>query len=82
LQASVHAQADFCGLHPEEAGRLGLPDGATVLVSQGGEAVRLPLRVDARVPVGAAWVRAATEAVACLGPAMGPIDVAAAGEGR
>ncbi|MEJ2534914.1 MAG: NADH-quinone oxidoreductase subunit NuoG, partial [Gammaproteobacteria bacterium] len=65
LQASVHAEADFCGLHPDVAGRLGLSDGAQVLVSQGGETVRLPLRVDARVPVGAAWVRAATGAVAC-----------------
>jgi hypothetical protein len=51
-----------------------------VRVSQGGEAARLSLRVDPRVPAGAAWVRAATTAVVPLGAAMGPVYVVADGE--
>ncbi len=81
LQQTVHAGHGFIGLNPVDAERLGLAVGDTASVRQNGDTVELEVRVTPRVPVGGAWVRAATKESAVLGAAMGPIDITAAGSG-
>ena len=75
LQATVHGEEGFVGLNEADAERLGVADGETVRVSQGGDAVELSVRVTRQVPTGAAWVRAAVGAATVLGPAMGSLDI-------
>jgi NADH-quinone oxidoreductase subunit G len=80
LQKSVHADNGFIGLNPADGEALGLADGATASVSQGGDSVELTVRLTGNVPVGGAWVRAATKRGAVLGSAMGPVTVAPGGD--
>jgi len=79
LQGTVHADNRFLGLNPVDAEALGLAEGATARVNQGGDAVELTVRVSARVPAGGAWVRTATAEGAALGPAFGKLHVQPAG---
>jgi len=75
LQQTVHAQSDFVGLNPADAGRIGVADGGTALVEQqGGQAV-LAVRVSDAVPAGAVWLRSGTPAAEALGDAVGPVKV-------
>jgi NADH-quinone oxidoreductase subunit G len=79
LQQTLQAQQSFVGLNPDDAARLGLTEGASARVGQGGRHAELPVRVSARVPAGGVWLPAATCAARELGPAVAPIDVAPAG---
>jgi NADH-quinone oxidoreductase subunit G len=75
LQQTAHASNDFVGLNPADAARIGLAEGSTAGVRPGEALVKLPVRVSARVPVGAAWLRSATGVACQLGAATGPIQV-------
>jgi hypothetical protein len=50
-------------------------DGSAVRVRQGELQANLEASVDARVPVGGAWLRSATCATHALGNAIGPMAV-------
>jgi anaerobic selenocysteine-containing dehydrogenase len=65
----------FLGLNPADAGRLGLADGATARVEQGGQQAEFTVRTTTMVPKGGAWLRSATCATRMLGHAMAPIQV-------
>jgi NADH-quinone oxidoreductase subunit G len=78
LQQTVHAESNFVGLNPDDAGRKGLVDGHEVKVSQGDEHVILPVRLCGELPAGAVWVQSATAAGKALGDSFGPISVEAA----
>jgi len=78
LQLTVHAESNFVGLNPDDAGRKGLVDGHEVKVSQGDEHVILPVRLCSELPAGAVWVQSATDAAKALGDSFGPINVEAA----
>jgi NADH-quinone oxidoreductase subunit G len=78
LQQTVHAENDFVGLNPDDAGSKGLVDGHKVKVSQGSGQVTLPVRICNELPVGAVWVKSATDAGIALGDSFGPISVEAA----
>ena len=78
LQATGHAQNRFVALNPGQAQQLGVAGLDQVQVTQDGASLLLPLRLDERVPVGAAWLPAATALSASLGAAMGPLSVAPA----
>ncbi|MEO6064281.1 MAG: NADH-quinone oxidoreductase subunit NuoG, partial [Lysobacterales bacterium] len=58
LQATALAAAPVAALHPEDASALGLVDGMQVTVAQGEAYCELPLKIDARVARGAAWIPA------------------------
>jgi hypothetical protein len=75
LQQTVHAENAFVGLNPDDAGSRGLEDGRQVKVSQDGEQVTLPLRICNELPVGAVWVKSATDVAKTLGDSFGPISV-------
>jgi predicted molibdopterin-dependent oxidoreductase YjgC len=78
LQQTVHAENDFVGLNPDDAGRKGLADGHEVKVSQGSAHVILPVRLCSELPTGAVWVKSATDVSTTLGDSFGPISVEAA----
>jgi len=78
LQQTVHAESNFVGLNPDDAGRKGLVDGHEVKVSQGNEHVILPVRLCSELPAGAVWVQSATGVSKTLGDSFGPISVEAA----
>ena len=78
LQQTVHAENDFVGLNPDDAGRKGLVDGHEVKISQGAGSVVLPVRICSELPAGAVWVKCATGAGKMLGDSFGPISVEAA----
>jgi len=78
LQQTVHAENDFVGLNPDDAGSKGLVEGHKVKVSQGSGQKTLPVRICNELPVGAVWVKSATDAGSALGDSFGPISVEAA----
>jgi NADH-quinone oxidoreductase subunit G len=78
LQQTVHAETNYVGLNPDDAGRRGLADGHEVKVSQGNEHVILPVRLCSELPAGAVWVQSATGDSRTLGDSFGPISVEAA----
>ena len=78
LQQTVHAESNFVGLNPDDAGRKGLVEGHEVKVSQGGEHVILAVRLCGELPAGAVLVQSATGAGKALGDSFGPISVEAA----
>ena len=69
LQNTVHADVDWIGLNAADAARIGLADGASARVSQGG------MRISDRVPEGGAWLHSATCATRKFGHAFAPINV-------
>ena len=75
LQRTRHAQSDFLGLNAADAARLGLEEGATARVEQGGMTAEFSVTISDRVPEGGAWLRSATCASRKLGHAFGPISV-------
>jgi NADH-quinone oxidoreductase subunit G len=77
LQETVHAVNGFINLNPEDAGKLGLGDGAVARISQGDSSAELPVRLVAEIPPGVARLPAATHAHSQLGAAFGPITVTA-----
>ena len=78
LQQTVHAESNFVGLNPDDAGRKGFTDGHEVKVSQGSGHITLPVRICNELPAGAVWVKSATSAGVDLGDSFGPISVEAA----
>jgi NADH-quinone oxidoreductase subunit G len=58
--------------------QLGLRDGDSVRLSQGGDTVKLPAREDATLARGAVRVPAGHPLTTALGPMFGPITVAKA----
>ena len=56
LQATALAGTPSVALHPDDATASGLVDGMSVSVKQGSALCELPLKVDARVARGAAWI--------------------------
>ena len=78
LQQTVHAENNFVGLNPADAGSKGLVEGHEVKVSQGSAYLTLPVRIYNELPVGAVWVKTATDAGRALGDSFGPISVEAA----
>jgi len=77
LQQTVHADNAFVGLNPDDAGSRGLEDGREVKVSQTDGQITLPVRICNELPVGAVWVKSATDAAKALGDSFGPISVEA-----
>ncbi len=77
LQQTVHADNDFVGLSPDDAGSRGFADGTEVKVSQGGASAVLPVRICAELPAGAAWLKSAGNVSGQLGDSFGPISVEA-----
>ena len=77
LQKTVHADSDFVGLSPKDAGSRGLVEGREVKVGQGQGHVTLPLRIIEALPAGAVWVKSASVAGNELGDSFGPISVEA-----
>jgi len=78
LQQTVHAENTFVGLNRDDAGSKGLVEGREVKVSQGGGHIVLPVRICDELPVGAVWVKSATDVSSALGDSFGPISVEAA----
>ncbi len=77
LQQTALADNHFVGLNPDDAGSRGLVNGHKVKVSQADGQVTLPLRICKELPVGAVWVKCATNAGKALGDSFGPISVEA-----
>ncbi len=77
LQKTDHAETAFVGLSPNDAGSRGFLDGDKVKVSQGEHSIHLPVRICQELPVGAVWVKAATQSGRELGDSFGPISVEA-----
>lgn len=77
LQQTAHAETEFVGMNPDDAGSRGLLDGREVNVAQGGQSVVLPLRICRELPPGAVWLKGATPAGSELGDSFGPISVEA-----
>ena len=75
LQQTIHAGFNVIGLNPADAARLGLEDGATAKVNQGGPEAEFEVTISDRVPEGGAWLRSATCETRKLGSAFAPISV-------
>ena len=75
LQETIHAGYDVLGLNPADASRLGLQEGESARVSQGGPEIEFKVTVSDRVPEGGAWLRSATCSTRKLGQAFAPITV-------
>ena len=75
LQKTMNADTDFIGLNAADAGRIGLADGATARVSQGGMEGEFEVRISDRVPAGGAWLHSATCNTRKFGHAFAPINV-------
>jgi NADH-quinone oxidoreductase subunit G len=74
LQATPDHVAAGVRLAPAVAASLGLEDGSNVSVAQGDLRVTLPLRVDANIADGAAWIPAGVPG-SSRGPACGPVTI-------
>jgi NADH-quinone oxidoreductase subunit G len=74
LQATPDHVTAGVRLAPAVAARLGLEDGVSVSVAQGEHRVTLPLRVDANIADGAAWIPAGVPG-SSRGPACGPVTI-------
>jgi NADH-quinone oxidoreductase subunit G len=77
LQQTVHADNAWVGLNPDDAGSRGLVEDREVKVSQGDGQLLLPVRIFDELPVGAVWVKSATNVSNELGDSFGPISVEA-----
>jgi len=77
LQQTTHAENAYIGLNPDDAGSRGLVEGGEVNVKQGDGQVILPVRIFNELPVGAVWVKSATNVSHELGDSFGPISVEA-----
>jgi len=77
LQQTVHAENAWVGLNPNDAGSRGLVEDHEVKVSQGNGHITLPVRIFSELPVGAVWVKSATNVSNELGDSFGPISVEA-----
>jgi NADH-quinone oxidoreductase subunit G len=75
LQETAQAGNRFLGLNPEDAARLNLGDGDRARVVQGEGRAELEVKVSDRVPVGGAWLRAATDTTSGLECAYAPVTV-------
>jgi len=75
LQQTAHAENDFVGLNPDDAGSKGFAEGHEVTVSQGNGQTKLPVRICNELPVGAVWIKSATDASRVLGDSFGPVSV-------
>ena len=78
LQQTTHAENAYVGLNLDDAGSRGLVEGSEVKVKQGEGQVILPVRIFNELPVGAVWVKSATNVSNELGDSFGPISVEAA----
>jgi NADH-quinone oxidoreductase subunit G len=78
LQATGHGAEAVARIHPEEAARQGLAEGARVLATQGEHQAELPLELDPRVPPGTVWIPAGVEGSQGLGPSFGPVELVGA----
>jgi NADH-quinone oxidoreductase subunit G len=67
-------------LHPEDAGRLGLRDGARAEVTQGSQSTMVPVEVDDTLALGVGRLACAVAGSEALGPAIGPMQVSKARE--
>jgi NADH-quinone oxidoreductase subunit G len=67
LQQTADAEVSCVRLNPTDAARLGLGDSDRAVLDQGGKHVELPVRLDARIAEGGAWVAQASEAALVLG---------------
>jgi len=77
LQHTVHAENSWVGLNPDDAGSKGLVEDREVKVSQGNGHITLPVCIFNELPVGAVWVKSATNESNELGDSFGPISVEA-----
>lgn len=77
LQQTADAGDDAVHLNPRTAQALGLTEGGYAQVGQDGRVVRLAVRLDARVPEGAALIYGGRPATAGLGPRSGTLDLRA-----
>jgi NADH-quinone oxidoreductase subunit G len=73
LQAMADGADAVVRVNAAEAARLGLSD--NVRVTQGEATAVLPLKIDARVPDGAAWISAARPGSAALGACFGGVEL-------
>lgn len=78
LQQTVLADNGYIALNSADAARLGVADAEHVRVRQEGAEIILPLRQTDKVPVGGAWLKAATPEARGLGDSFGPVSVEAA----
>jgi len=77
LQQTAHAETAFVGLSTDDAGSRGLVEGRDIKVSQGNGHITVPLRICNELPVGAVWLKSATNVSCALGDSFGPISVEA-----
>lgn len=75
LQRTPLAEEFRLSLHPEQAAELGLVDGETVQVSQGGTQARVKVRLDDAIAPGCGRLPAAVAGSDHLGPQIGPMLV-------
>jgi len=78
LQQTTQAENAYVGLNPDDAGSRGLVEGSEVKVKQGEGQAILPVRIFNELPIGAVWVKCATNVSNELGDSFGPISVEAA----
>jgi NADH-quinone oxidoreductase subunit G len=62
LQKTTDADVNCVRLNPADASRLGLAEGDTAALQQGGKHVELPVVIDERIAEGAAWAAQASAA--------------------
>ena len=77
---ALQATADACNarrvrMNSTDALRLGLGEGDTVAIAQGGASVTLPLHLHPRIPEGVADIPMGLEETAALGAGFGSIEV-------
>jgi NADH-quinone oxidoreductase subunit G len=80
LQRSPLAEVCRLSLHPEQAARLGLSDGDVAAVTQGSRTTTLEVRLDDAVSVGCGRIPSGVAGSEPLGPQIGPLMVAKAGQ--
>jgi NADH-quinone oxidoreductase subunit G len=76
LQMTVDARPPVVGVPSELAAERGIADGALVRVTQGGNSIVLPARVDASLASNVLRIAAAHPLTAGLGPAFGRLELA------
>jgi NADH-quinone oxidoreductase subunit G len=75
LQLTADARPPVASLGSAQWSQLGLADGDTVRVSQGGAAITLPARLDASLAAGTVRVPAGHALTAALGAMFGPLSI-------
>jgi NADH-quinone oxidoreductase subunit G len=75
LQHTSHAETAFVGLSLAECESLGLQDGDSAKVTQGGAAAELPVRAMDELPQGAVWLAGGTPQGSLMGALVGPLKV-------